>query len=104
MGKGVGNVTNKVCRAAFGKALTIVGEEDPPSEEVEVSALAEEELPGGFVIPEDLKSLVFSDITVFIDPVDGTREFHTFSQIFKNELPFHLSLQLFPLKRKYTAT
>jgi len=62
-------------RAAFGTALVIVGEEDPPSDEVEVSALAEEELPGGFVIPEDLQSLVFSDITVFIDPVDGTREF-----------------------------
>ena len=75
MGKGVGIVTNKVCRAAFGTALAIVGEEDPPSDEVEVSALAEEELPGGFVIPEDLQSLVFSDITVFIDPVDGTREF-----------------------------
>ena len=34
-----------------------------------------EELPNGFVIPEELASLVLSDITVFIDPVDGTREF-----------------------------
>ena len=64
-----------MCRAAFGTALTVVGEEDPPSKEVKVSAVAEEELPDGFVIPEDLQSLVFSDITVFIDPVDGTREF-----------------------------
>ena len=65
----------KMCRAAFGTSLTIVGEEDPPSKEVKTTALAEEELPDGFVIPEDLQNLVFSDITVFIDPVDGTREF-----------------------------
>ena len=64
------------CRAAFGTGLTIVGEEDPPSNEVDVSAPAKvEELPNGFVIPEELASLVLSDITVFIDPVDGTREF-----------------------------
>ena len=64
-----------MCRASFGTALAIVGEEDPPSTEVEVSALAGEDIPDGFVIPEDLSSLVLSDITVFIDPVDGTREF-----------------------------
>ena len=40
-----------------------------------MSALAGEDIPDGFVIPKDLSSLVLSDITVFIDPVDGTREF-----------------------------
>ena len=63
------------CRDAFGSKLTFVGEEDQPSKEVKVSALAEEKLPDDFVIPEDLQSLIVSDITVFIDPLDGTREF-----------------------------
>ena len=61
---------------AFGSSLTIVGEEDSPSTEVERSDVVDgEELPDGFVLPDDLASLVYSDITVFIDPVDGTREF-----------------------------
>ena len=51
-------------RDAFGSKLTIVGEEDPPSKEVKVSALAEEKLPDDFIIPDDLQSLIVSDIIV----------------------------------------
>ena len=51
-------------RDAFGSKLTIVGEEEPPSKEVKVSALAEEKLPDDFVIPDDLQSLIVSDIIV----------------------------------------
>lgn len=53
-----------------------MGEEDPPEgledgrEEV---VLEKEELPADYVIPEELSNLVLADITIFIDPVDGTR-------------------------------
>ena len=52
------------CRDAFGSKVTIVGEEDQPSKEVKVSALAEEKLPDDFIIPDDLQSLIVSDIIV----------------------------------------
>ena len=66
VGKGGGAMESirMECRDAFGSKLTIVGEEDPPSKEVEVSALAEEKLPDDFVIPDDLQSLIVSDIIV----------------------------------------
>jgi 3'(2'), 5'-bisphosphate nucleotidase len=69
-----------LCRKAFGPDLAIVGEEDPPGEvskdkRVEEELEAEDVLPADYVIPEELSSLVLADIIIFIDPLDGTREF-----------------------------
>ena len=33
------------------------------------------EMLNGYDIPTDLENLVLSDVIVFVDPVDGTREF-----------------------------
>ena len=65
-------------RTVFGPQLNIVGEEDAIEEEEKWKMKEErddEEALNGYNIPDDLKSLVFSDVIVFIDPVDGTREF-----------------------------
>ena len=64
-------------RAVFGPRLTIVGEEDVVEEENEWKIKNEPEVDefDGYDIPTDLQELVFADVVVFIDPVDGTREF-----------------------------
>ena len=64
-------------RAVFGPRLNIVGEEDVIEVEKDWTIKDEpgEEVLNRYDIPTDLEKLVFSDVVVFIDPVDGTREF-----------------------------
>jgi 3'(2'), 5'-bisphosphate nucleotidase len=84
-------------RAAFGDTLDIVGEEDEEEDVVPdtgcgltvgaggvsthhaaaeaVSAAAAAVSSGSYVIPADLEDLNRRDVTVFVDPLDGTREF-----------------------------
>ena len=67
----------KGLRAVFGPRLNIVGEEDVIEEENdwEINDEPEVDALNGYDMPTDLQKLVFSDVVVFIDPVDGTREF-----------------------------
>eukprot|EP00092_Neocalanus_flemingeri_P036354 GFUD01039577.1.p1 GENE.GFUD01039577.1~~GFUD01039577.1.p1 ORF type:complete len:793 (+),score=183.94 GFUD01039577.1:41-2380(+) len=68
----------KGLRTVFGSELNIVGEEDAIEEEENPENKEEivyEEALHGYNVPDDLQALVFSDVIVFIDPVDGTREF-----------------------------
>ena len=67
----------KGLRAVFGPRLNIVGEEDVIEEENdwEINDEPEVDALNGYDMPTDLQMLVFSDVVVFIDPVDGTREF-----------------------------
>jgi len=53
----------------------LLGRKIHPQRKLKSLTLAEEKLHDDFVIPDDLQSLVVSDISVFIDPLDGTREF-----------------------------
>jgi 3'-phosphoadenosine 5'-phosphosulfate (PAPS) 3'-phosphatase len=64
-------------RTVFGSKLNIVGEEDAIEEEKNWTIKDETvaDVLNGYDIPIDLQNLVFSDVIVFIDPVDGTREF-----------------------------
>ena len=64
-------------RAIFGPKLSIVGKEDAVEEESNWKMMEEigTEMLNGYDIPTDLENLVFSDVIVFVDPVDGTREF-----------------------------
>lgn len=65
--------------------LDIVGEEDEAEDGKDgedgddvaksVGEALSMELPGEYVIPGDCASLVLADLCVFVDPVDGTREF-----------------------------
>ena len=67
----------KGLRAAFGPHFKIVGEEDVIEEEIEIATKDNKivEAVRDYNIPADLENLVFDDVVVFIDPVDGTREF-----------------------------
>jgi len=73
----------KGLRQKYGVQLTIVGEEDPKDYEVEgadiscdsSSAAIELDALKNYHIPAELQELLLSDVVVFIDPVDGTREF-----------------------------
>jgi 3'-phosphoadenosine 5'-phosphosulfate (PAPS) 3'-phosphatase len=64
-------------RAVFGPRLNIVWEEDVIEEgnDWTIKDGPGVEVLNGYDIPTDLQKLVFSDVVVFIDPVDGTREF-----------------------------
>ena len=64
-------------RSVYGPDLNIVGEEDSVDEEANWNMkddIVTESL-NDYHIPADIQQLVFSDIVVFVDPVDGTREF-----------------------------
>ena len=71
-------------RARFGTALDIVGEEEEEAPEEAACApgparAAESavgtELDPSYIIPPECAELLLQDVTVFVDPVDGTREF-----------------------------
>lgn len=72
-------------RQALGLDLDIVGEEDMPNDEhpppaTKLGAAAPcGPLPPGetaeYTIPADLTTVPLRDLTIFVDPVDGTREF-----------------------------
>ena len=72
-------------RARFGTALDIVGEEEAAAAEGEgacapgparaADSAAGTELDPSYIIPPECAELLLQDVTVFVDPVDGTREF-----------------------------
>jgi 3'-phosphoadenosine 5'-phosphosulfate (PAPS) 3'-phosphatase len=65
-------------RARFGEMLDIVGEEEDhedPAQAICGVSEACNELDPTYSIPKELQELVFGDVCVFIDPLDGTREF-----------------------------
>jgi hypothetical protein len=69
-------------RAGFGSALDIVGEEEEETEGASSSLFqASPAAHGGswwdptYVIPPDYEEVVLADVCVFVDPLDGTREF-----------------------------
>ncbi len=74
-------------RARFGTALDIVGEEEEGSSAEEgegacapgparaADSATGAELDPSYIIPPECAELLLQDVTVFVDPVDGTREF-----------------------------
>jgi len=65
-------------RSVYGPHLSIVGEEDAVEEEANWSIKEDSigaKVLNDYHIPEDIQQLAFSDVVVFVDPVDGTREF-----------------------------
>jgi len=71
-------------RDRFGTALDIVGEEDEAADEVDADSAPEcaaavaasaWHFDEAYVIPADRDELVLADVCMFVDPVDGTREF-----------------------------
>jgi 3'-phosphoadenosine 5'-phosphosulfate (PAPS) 3'-phosphatase len=73
-------------RARFGTALDIVGEEEEaaaaegegacaPGPARAADSAAGTELDPSYIIPPECAELLLQDVTVFVDPVDGTREF-----------------------------
>ena len=65
-------------RARFGEMLDIVGEEEDQEDPAQAICGVSEacnELDPTYSIPPELQELVFGDVCVFIDPLDGTREF-----------------------------
>jgi 3'-phosphoadenosine 5'-phosphosulfate (PAPS) 3'-phosphatase len=66
-------------RARFGEALEIVGEEEEEDGEADACAGAGSEasrdLDPEYVFPTETEELILADLCVFIDPLDGTREF-----------------------------
>jgi len=67
----------KGLRQRFGNDLKIVGEEEQDDEETERNDIVIEDcdVDTSIISPEFQQPLSFSDLVIFIDPVDGTREF-----------------------------
>lgn len=68
-------------RTMYGDTLDIVGEEEEDDDEVTVgdsqsaSPAEASGMDGGYDVPAALQQLFLRDVVVFVDPVDGTREF-----------------------------
>ena len=66
-------------RATFGETLDIVGEEeDQDGTDAATAVFCASDSPdigSGYIVPLELQELEYHDVCVFIDPLDGTREF-----------------------------